>query len=169
MINSNSQNEFPETSHNKAVVIGKLYANWCGHCQSLAPEWDNLKLRLDKHIQAKQVIFEDIEQAEENTKLLLLNKTYLNGSSNQVAVQSGYPTIFCIKGNNVEYYNGSRDVNNMYQWCITKMNTSLEDSKKNKRKAHKTRKHKRKPTKGRFMSKASMKKSIKKRLMNMKR
>lgn len=188
MINSNSQNMFYETSPKNAVVVGKIYANWCGHCKELEPEWENVMTRMDSYINNNQIKFEEIEQTEEDTKLPLLNNTYLNGSAQKVALQAGYPTIFCIKNNAVEYYNGQRNANSIYEWCISKIDTksapetnsinginsinetfSLKKAKKMNKKTSKkmNKKNKTRKIKNKFMSKANMKKSIKRKLMNM--
>ena len=36
----------------KPVIIGLIYANWCGHCQALKPEWNTFKknLKMDKKL-----------------------------------------------------------------------------------------------------------------------
>ena len=27
----------------KKIIIGKIYADWCGHCNMLKPEWEKMK------------------------------------------------------------------------------------------------------------------------------
>ena len=33
----------------KKRVIGKIYAEWCGHCVALKPEWEAMKQELQKY------------------------------------------------------------------------------------------------------------------------
>ena len=108
---------------NKEIVIGKIYANWCGHCELLAPEWDKMKRSIKSKIKKgdskiKKVHIIDIEDAKIDNDLYLLNKKYLNNSTDKVELQGGYPTIFKIKENKVYYYGGERIAEEMEKWAL---------------------------------------------------
>lgn len=102
-----------KTTNNK--VIGKIYSNGCGHCVSLAPLWEEIKQNLDKSI-----IVKDIEATNMDTELATLNNTYLNGKTQQVSLQVGYPTIYKIDNGNVSYYEGMRETEAMKMWIMQK-------------------------------------------------
>lgn len=100
-----------------AVIVGKIYANWCGHCTALAPEWEKMKTQLkSKH---SSIVFEEIEQSEEAIKLNRVNRLYRNRTSKQVAMQDGYPTIFKIVKGKLSYYNGPRTADALVKWVDT--------------------------------------------------
>ena len=100
-----------------AVVVGKIYANWCGHCTALAPEWEKMKSQLkSKH---PHIVFEEIEQSEEAIKLNRVNRLYRNRTAKQVAMQDGYPTIFKIVKGKLSYYNGARTADALVNWVDT--------------------------------------------------
>jgi thiol-disulfide isomerase/thioredoxin len=100
-----------------AVVVGKIYANWCGHCTALAPEWEKMKSQLkSKH---SSIVFEEIEQSEEAVKLNRVNRLYRKGAVKQVAMQDGYPTIFKIVNGKLSYYNGPRTADALVRWVDT--------------------------------------------------
>ena len=95
------------------IVVGKVYANWCGHCQALKPEWKKMKQHLSKKKGKRHIVFVEIEESEIHSKLDKLNKDH------NVNVQvGGYPTVFSIEGGKVEYYNGNRQSNQMSQWVL---------------------------------------------------
>ena len=91
------------------TVVGKLYMIGCGHCVALEEPWRQMKKKVGK----KVVVVDDIESAETD-KLSKLNVQY----ESDVAMQDGYPTIFKIKGNKVEYYNGERTVPKLVGWAL---------------------------------------------------
>jgi thiol-disulfide isomerase/thioredoxin len=92
------------------IIIGKIYANWCGHCQSLKPEWNKMK----KQIKKSNV---QIIEIEEN-QIHKLNKFKKRFPELQV---NGYPTIFKIYPNrHIEYYTGNRIVSDMTKWVVEK-------------------------------------------------
>jgi thiol-disulfide isomerase/thioredoxin len=104
-----------EKTHKKknVIVVGKVYANWCGHCQALKPECKKMKRQISKKKGKKHVVFVEIEESEINSKLDKLNKDH------NVNVQAnGYPTVFSIEGGNVEYYNGNRQSASMMEWVL---------------------------------------------------
>uniref|UniRef100_A0A6C0HAV1 Thioredoxin domain-containing protein n=1 Tax=viral metagenome TaxID=1070528 RepID=A0A6C0HAV1_9ZZZZ len=96
----------------KPITIGLVYAEWCGHCQALKPEWEKLKETLSKN--KKCNIFE-VEDSDVNkdAKLKSVGKK-INGGSIQV---NGFPTLFKILNGNVEYYNGERTFDALLKWA----------------------------------------------------
>jgi thiol-disulfide isomerase/thioredoxin len=92
------------------IIVGKVYANWCGHCQILKPEWKKLK----RSIPVGRVEFIEIEESESAKRANFEKKikTTLN--------VNGYPTIFKIhKNKQVEYYTGPRTADEMRKWVLT--------------------------------------------------
>ena len=108
-------------------IIGKIYANWCGHCNELKPHWNIVKNDLKNH-PIEIVEIEDSEVA----RLAAFKKKH----GLQV---SGYPTIFKILGK-VEYYNGPRDAKSIKQWAL--LNTIKGGINKRNKQPRKTLKKK---------------------------
>jgi len=97
-------------THPGTITIGLIYANWCGHCQALAPEWEKLKKILPK----KRIQLIDIEEAEIE-KRSAFEKQHPSLSVN------GYPTIFKIHPNHtIDYYSGPRNALAMKKWALSK-------------------------------------------------
>jgi thiol-disulfide isomerase/thioredoxin len=87
-------------------IIGKIYANWCGYCIALKPEWDKMKQELKNH----PIEFIEIEASEQKR---------LEDFKKKHGIQvNGYPTIFKIAGG-VEYFQGSRDTESLTQWALS--------------------------------------------------
>ncbi len=113
------------------VVVGKLYMNGCGHCESLKEPWSEMERKIGGKIKV-----EKIESAEIEERLAKLNEKH----GSDVAVQGGYPTIFKIKNKKVEYYNGERTAPALIKWANGKESTGGKRTKRNKRnKKSKTR------------------------------
>lgn len=104
----------------KMLIIGKIYADWCGHCRMLKPEWNKMKYNIknNKPHNMHQVRYIEIEQAQEQPKVDKVNKIYLSGSEKKLALQGGYPTIFKISEDILEYYNGPRNAEMMEKWAF---------------------------------------------------
>ena len=110
------------------TVIGKLFATWCGHCQSLEEPWNKMKTIVGGKVEYKEIESEDLESG-----LKTLNAKH----KPDVKMQGGYPTLFKIKGTNVSYYNGERTTDELVKWASNK---SGGKSKKQKpRKGKRTR------------------------------
>jgi len=101
--------------HNKkkVIVVGKVYANWCGHCKSLKPEWKKMKKRVYSRRGNKQVVFEEIEEKQMTNKLPKLKKHH--GVDIDV---NGFPTVFKIENGKVDYYSGNRNAEEMARWYL---------------------------------------------------
>ena len=110
----------------KPVLIGKIYADWCFHCKQLKPEWEKMKQKLRS--MSKHFAFVEIESQQEE-KMANFKRKYKNIQVN------GYPTIFAIKGNQPEYYMGSRDANSLEQWVLSRRtNKQAKNTRKQRRK-----------------------------------
>jgi len=121
-------------------VIGKIYADWCGHCIALAPKWKTLMKILRTKIPKRQLIISDIEADNLEGGLSTLNQQFLLDSHDKVAVQGGYPTIFKIVNNKIHYYEGHRDVAPMLKWALEgRKNKSIKMKRTRKNKTRKNR------------------------------
>lgn len=105
----------PDLADN-TIIVGKIYADWCGACKQLIPSWKKMKEELTKEMEnpppktPRQIyIFEEIESTNQDAQIKKLNNTYLRGSNEKVAIQGGYPTLFKIIKNKLYYYDGARD------------------------------------------------------------
>ena len=98
------------------VIVGKIYADWCGYCQMMQDDWDNLKRDLGEN---KKIEFvDDIEQKNETDSVNDVNENYLKKSPIKLSLQGGYPTIFKIKNGKISYFNGERTYYPMKRWFL---------------------------------------------------
>jgi thiol-disulfide isomerase/thioredoxin len=94
----------------RAVTVGLIYANWCGHCQALKPEWKKMK----KGMRGMNCHYLEIEDADPHKDRKI---AHVNSRLNAGKLEAnGYPTVFRIKGGNLEYYQGERSAATMEQW-----------------------------------------------------
>ena len=115
----------------KKIIIGKIYADWCGHCKSLKSEWNQMKdmIKLNTGRSLKNVefqIYEMGETAENDMRNISLqqqiddfNKKYFPNGDQRVS-GDGFPTIFKICRKKIEYYNGPRTAQELYDWFTKK-------------------------------------------------
>ena len=95
------------------IIIGKVYADWCGHCKRLKPEWKKLKNIVPKD----RVQFIEIEESESEKRATLEKKV------NKKLTVNGFPTIFKIHTSKpIEYYTGPRTANEMRSWILSSSN-----------------------------------------------
>ena len=128
------------------IIVGKVYADWCGHCQSLAPEWKKMKTHIRKMKGNRNVAFVKIEEKQIETKLRNIeNKTGVKINVNV------FPTLFRISNGKVTYYNGNRTSEQMSDWYlkggepVPNMPTLLQDVQGGRRRnfTHKRYRHNR--------------------------
>ena len=74
-------------------IIYLVYADWCGHCTNLKPDWEKLKNEF-----GNSVSFIDINEKNKSAVEKLSNKHRLN--------IDGYPTIFGVKKGSLINYDG---------------------------------------------------------------
>jgi thiol-disulfide isomerase/thioredoxin len=94
----------------KKTIVCKIYANWCGHCQTLKPVWAELKNLMHAD---KNVTMIEIEESEMKDKIGKLR----NICKKNIDV-NGFPTIVKICGKKVEYYQGERSVDALRAWIM---------------------------------------------------
>lgn len=118
-------------AHKKTICVGQIYAEWCGYCKSLKPEWKKMvqMIKMNRGRSLKNVHFEikNIGDTAENKKrgltvdkmLAELNMHYFPNGEQTVAINGGFPTLFKICGKKLEYYQGERKAKAMYKWFTT--------------------------------------------------
>jgi len=113
------------------MIIGLVYANWCGHCQALKPEWKKMKNNLKSSKIKNNHQFVEIEDSDiqKNHKMNQINTRLKKGEKLNV---QGYPTIFKIKSGNLEYYKGGRTSDEMGNWAFKNEKKMQQDLNKEK-------------------------------------
>ena len=107
VIDSNALDKF-NTSCNNGVWLVWYYADWCGHCKTMEPEWDSLK-----------------ENNVHSVNLAKVNDDFVSQVKNDAPVQ-GYPTIILYKnGKVVGVHNGERTAENFNDYINSNI-TSAE-------------------------------------------
>jgi thiol-disulfide isomerase/thioredoxin len=91
--------EKPNPRGNQLVLV-LFYVDWCPHCVSTKPEWQNLVNKLNN----KQVNGHNIKVQACNAEGTATEKAFASENSVQ-----GYPTIKLLKENDVVEYNGARN------------------------------------------------------------
>ena len=109
----NKSNKSNKSSKNSKTIVCKIYANWCGHCESLKPVWAELKNIMNAD---KNILMMEIEESEMKAKIGKLK----NICKKDIDV-NGFPTIvkICVGKNDkstVEYYQGERSVDGLRAW-----------------------------------------------------
>ena len=93
----------------KKPVYGRIYADWCGHCTSMKPAWNELR----KHMKGKWISV-NIEDKQQERRVPKINRILTPVPPLEMA--SGFPYIFRIVDHKLETYNGSRDFESMKDW-----------------------------------------------------
>ena len=88
------------------TYVGKLYADWCGHCKHMKKDWDIMQNTLE---QDQGPVVLNVESSNE-TDFLNLNPNF---------EPQGYPTIFKKKPKkHFEYYKGPRNSEAFIIWAM---------------------------------------------------
>jgi hypothetical protein len=95
------------------VVYGKIYANWCGACAALEPNW------IEVQSQLKGVN----EFSVEDNELDIKRGEFVEKYKTTFPPVDGYPTIYRLQniGGTVETYNDKRNVKPMVDWILNKV------------------------------------------------
>lgn len=118
--------------HKNTLIIGKIYADWCGHCIALVPEWKKMKQMIyHKRIENANVIFKELGDTKENKKkgikvdsLIAKFNTEDRKGQEPIKIDGGFPTIFKIYNGKLEYYKGSRDAKYIFEWASSNLKSN---------------------------------------------
>ena len=104
-----------EDVHNpKKPKLVLIYANWCGHCQAMKPNWEQMKTNLlERDMYSPEDIIE-IESGDQEQKLPELNNS-LQGPKIEIV---GYPTMGKIEDGGFNRYEGGRDTESLMNWAV---------------------------------------------------
>ena len=115
----------------KKIIIGKIYADWCGNCKTLKPEWiqmkDMIKTNMGRSLKNVQIDFVEMGDTEENQMKNIsvdqlveeFNQKHFPNGDKRVNTD-GFPTIFKICRKKIEYYSGPRNSKEMYELATEK-------------------------------------------------
>jgi thiol-disulfide isomerase/thioredoxin len=112
---NNSNNEFNDKGEEgmgkKEAEIMLFYVDWCPHCKTAKPEWEQVKNEYDgRTINGYTVIFTEINCTEESVNVEKLMNTYKI---------EGYPTIKLLKDGTVIEYDAKPTKDTLIQFLNT--------------------------------------------------
>jgi thiol-disulfide isomerase/thioredoxin len=114
VIHNNNEEPLEGGTEKPDWVVGRIYADWCGHCVNMKEDWEKIKKKMENG----KVKFLDIEEKEKGTKIPNMNNTYFRRK--ELVKSSGYPTIFMFQVKNpkgtLQYYTGGRTYDLMKGW-----------------------------------------------------
>jgi thiol-disulfide isomerase/thioredoxin len=94
--NSSGSTSSGSTSSGKEAEIIMFYTDWCPHCKTAKPEWEQVKAEFQgKQIKGYTIIFTEVNCTNESPDVEKMINTYK---------VEGYPTIKLIKDNQVIDY-----------------------------------------------------------------
>jgi thiol-disulfide isomerase/thioredoxin len=128
---------------NPTLVVGKIYADWCGHCKTLEPKWEIFDKKITKRFDKKnKPLVYKVEESDIDDPAVGLEslRVHLADPTEKVSVQGGYPTIFKIVNGVLSYYDGPREVGPMIMWAMQGLRATPNSSKHTRR--HKNHKNK---------------------------
>jgi hypothetical protein len=112
------------------LIIGLIYADWCGHCQALKPRWEEMKNIIQVHKGNYRIVEIEDSDVDKDNKINQIN----NNIQDEKLAANGYPTIFKKQNNKIFYYGGERDPKTMADWFLgNKIMGGYQMKKKNKK------------------------------------
>lgn len=111
VFNANRENATKDENSNKTATMMLFYVDWCPHCKTAKPEWEELKAEYDgKSVNGYTIIFAEYNCTNETPETNnLLDKYNIEG----------YPTIKLLKDNQVIEYDAKPTKSTMEQFLNT--------------------------------------------------
>lgn len=108
---ANRENMEADPNSNKTATMMLFYVDWCPHCKTAKPEWEDLKSEYEgKNINGYTLVFTEYNcTAETPENEELMNKYKIEG----------YPTIKLLKDNQVVEYDAKPTKTTMSQFLHT--------------------------------------------------
>ena len=97
----------------KPIIVGLIHANWCGHCQTLMPVWEEM-VKSMKGNKIFHIVKIESSDADKDSRMAHINSKLSMGSPKLEA--NGFPTIFKVKNGKLEYYDKERQADAMRKW-----------------------------------------------------
>jgi thiol-disulfide isomerase/thioredoxin len=111
VFHANRENIPQDEDSNKTATMMLFYVNWCPHCKTAKPEWDDLKAEYDgKSINGYTVTFVEYNCTTESAEVNSLMDKYNI---------EGYPTIKLLKDNQIIEYDAKPTKSTMEQFLNT--------------------------------------------------
>jgi hypothetical protein len=108
------------------ILVVKVYADWCGHCKSLEPEWDRMKKIVPMH----KVRFVEINEKHKDAAIPHFNMTH----GVELPQPQGYPTIARFgPDKQIQFYDGERRAKPLAKWALNGGQSTEGGSKKRHR------------------------------------
>ena len=109
--NANREHDAGNPDSNKVATMMLFYVDWCPHCKTAKPEWENLKSEYEgKQINGYNLVFTEYNCTTESPETdELMNKYKIEG----------YPTVKLIKDNQVIEYDAMPTKDTMEQFLHT--------------------------------------------------
>ena len=93
------------------IIVGKIYANWCGHCHALKPEWKKMRKILKRKPNGRKYKFVEIEETQMDKKMSQFQEDH-----NVQLQANGFPSLFRLENGKLDYYAGPRTAHQMAEW-----------------------------------------------------
>jgi thiol-disulfide isomerase/thioredoxin len=107
----NNEKTTSDNVSNGTAELLFFYANWCPHCKTAKPIWNELKTEYEnKTINGYKVLFTEVDCSEETTEV--------DKMMNQYNVE-GYPTIKLLKDGQVIEYDAKPSKETLVQFLNT--------------------------------------------------
>jgi thiol-disulfide isomerase/thioredoxin len=108
---ANRENIPKDANSNKTATMMLFYVDWCPHCKTAKPEWNDLKAEYDgKAINGYTVTFVEYNCTNESAEV--------NGLLDKYSIE-GYPTIKLLKDNQIIEYDAKPTKSTMEQFLNT--------------------------------------------------
>jgi thiol-disulfide isomerase/thioredoxin len=116
-----------ESDLNKSIrsnnTFLKIYAEWCGHCKALKPEWEKL---------VNEALSND--ELKDNINLISIEETQLKRMSEKLQKKvEGFPTLLFIKKGEMDpdnyiQYSGDRNASSMLEFIKNQVKKESESN-----------------------------------------